>query len=205
MPSRVEILRSILAQHRNMGLMPAELHANVATVSSFVAEANLRPIVPPDNRSLLSRLGRAQEAPAPIYEFENCRLVPNPRIPGQAIIVRPRQLMDDPDWIDHIKFQNAQTAQERPIDLTATPWHQKVEEVAQGGDDTSLDALTRGAGVNCTSVLMKAMDDLDKIEDVVVLRFYRNKSIDLCSTLNHFGVVGALQKALGHVMNSDGD
>ena len=205
MPSRVEILRSILAQHRNMGMLPVELHANVATISSFVAEANLRPIVPPDNRSLLSRLGRAQEAPAPVYEFENCRLVPNPRIPGQAIIVRPRQLMDDPDWIDHIKFQNAQTAQERPADLTTTPWHQKVEEGPHGVEETTPEALSRGGGVNPTTVLLKAMDDLDKIEDVIVLRFYRNKNVDCCSTFNHYGVVGAMQKALGYIMNSDGD
>lgn len=205
MPSRVEILRQILQQHRSVGLAPAELHMSVHTVSGFVAEANLQPIVPPDNRPLISRLRAPNSGPAPRYEFEKVPIVANPAIEGQAIIIRPAQMMQDPDWIDHIKFRSIETAQAQQQASQSTPWHQKVEEGPQSSDDASLDALTRGAGVNCTSVLMKACEGLDSIKDVVVLRFYKNRSIDLCSTMNHFGVVGALQKALGYVMNSDGD
>lgn len=206
MTQRVSALHHIIAQQRHAGLAPQEIHCNAVTRDSFVREAGIVPKASPDTRSPLQRLMGSGTPPESILEFDDVRLVTNNDVQGGAIIIRPAQLMADPLWLQKIVFKPADQQEAAKAQQTAggsTPWHQRVEDAHPGDDSTSTEALTRGGGVNCTTVILKAMEDLDKIEDVIVLRFYRNKSIDLCSTLNQFGVVGALQKALGHVMNGD--
>lgn len=204
MLDRVSTLHALIAQQRQMGIVPLEMHANQSTCDSFTYEANLSPILPPDTRSLVARVRFPQDAPAPRYEFDGVRIVPNPKVLGGAIILRPQQLMGDPLWIEHhIRYSEPQ---QPSMPATGTPWHAPQENTPSGAVDAEkgvLEALSDGGGVNPTSVLLKAMDGLDAIQDVVVLRFYKDKSIDMCSTMNRYGVIGGLQAAMGYVMNGN--
>lgn len=207
MTLRERSLKSIIAQHRAAGLMPCEIHMNAATRDEFVRETGITPKSKPDTRSTLDRaLGRGTP-PETVLAFEDVPLVTNEALQSPMIILRPAQLQHDPDWLQHVRLVSKDAQQPR-MPAEGTPWHQPVAEAPEGAveeGDTSPDALSRGGGVNPTTVLLKAMDGLDKIEDIVVLRFYKDRSIDLCSTMNRYGVVGGLQAAIGYVMNGEID
>lgn len=219
MPNRVEIVRSLIAQQRAAGISPIEMHMCAATRKEFAEEAGIKPARPDDSRSLWERMRVPNGAPEAVLSFEGVRLVDNEAIAGSGILLRPLQLMGDPEWLQTIQWASAQARLKAQADQGrteadgATPWHQReplptplsTREAIEGDQIDVLSVLTDGGGVNPTTVLLRAMDGLDKIEDVVVLRFYRGGSIDLCSTMKKYAVIGALQAALGHVANRDDD
>lgn len=61
----------------------------------------------------------------------------------------------------------------------------------------TLDDLSKGDGDRPSSsdVLMKAMENVDDLIGVVVVRVHRNNDIDLCLNTNQFETQGILQKA----------
>ena len=213
--NRVQILHQIVAQQRQVGLCPVEIHANRTTLDSFIDEAKLRPFVPQDTRSLLARIRRPEAGPGPQYEFEGVKLVANPKIPGQAIILRPAILMSDPEWLEHhMRFGEAPTQpqdgeqaglQRLPAD-GSTPWLQKQPNAPQGQQEAAGDPvqqLQSEGGADCTSILIKAMEGLDSVQDVVVMRFHENSDVTMCSTMDRMRVVGALQLAMEYVLRQD--
>ena len=213
--SRIITLQGLIQQQRQIGLNPVELHANRATLDSFIDEAKLRPFVPQDTRSLLARIRRPEAGPGPQYEFEGVKLVANPKIPGQAIILRPAILMEDPDWVEHhIRFgecpaqaQNGEQGglQRLPAD-GSTPWLRKQPNAPQPQQEAAGDPvqqLQSEGGADCTSILIKAMEGMDSVQDVVVMRFHKNSDVTMCSTMDRMRVVGALQLAMGYVLRQD--
>lgn len=209
MPSRIDILRHILREHRTLQLDPQELHMNAVTRAGFAEESGIKPQTPKDTRSLANRLWSHQSPPETILEFDGLRVVDNPKIEGGAIIIRPAHLMGDPAWLDNITFRReeaSQEAQQPRMPASGTPWHdqcaKEASEALQGEQD-ALIGLSDGGGVNCTTVLMKAFDGLDKVQDVVILRFMRGGDIELCSTLDKLRIIGGLQVAMGYVMRND--
>lgn len=184
---------------------------NAETRRQFSLEAKLKPEMPPDRRSFLERLRTPRNASEGVLRFEGVLLVDNEAIADSGMLLRPTQLMHDPAWLDTIQWATTQAKLKAQAEQQAseadgdTPWHQRepVGEASVSGD--VLGDLAQGGGVNPTTVLLRAMDGLDKIEDVVVLRFYRGGSIDLCSTMKKYAVIGALQAALGHVANREDD
>jgi hypothetical protein len=213
--NRIASLQGLIQQQRQIGLNPVELHANRATLDSFIDEAKLRPFVPQDTRSLLARIRRPEAGPGPQYEFEGVKLVANPKIPGQAIILRPAILMGDPEWLEHhIRFGEAPTQpqdgeqgglQRLPED-GSTPWLQKQPNAPQPPQEAAGDPvqqLQSEGGADCTSILIKAMEGLDSVQDVVVMRFHKNSDVTMCSTMDRMRVVGALQLAMGYVLRQD--
>lgn len=211
MSKRVEAVRQIIHSQRSAGILPQELHMHPKTRMEFAQEAEIKPERPHDSRFTLQRLMDPSGGPEPVLRFENILVVDNELMTPGGILLRPLQLMHDPNWLATIQWAAAETrltaqAQQDgvPQPQDGTPWHQRSPDAVQKQDGAiTPEDISAGGGVNPTTVLLKAMDDLDRIEDVIVLRFYRNKSIDICSTLNQYGVVGAMQKALGHVMNGD--
>jgi hypothetical protein len=211
MHNRVAVLKEIINQQRTLGLAPCELHCNAQTLREFSADVTGST---PDRRSVLERLRGVEVAPTTIQFFEGLRVVENPALEGSAIILRPQVLMGDPEWLSHIvgipkealqAAQAKQDAQQAP-----TPWHQPVQKPAdmQGGQHdapVTAEALLNGGGVNCTTVIMKALENLDPVKDVIVLRFRKDRGIEICSTLAQYGVIGALQDALGHVARGEFD
>lgn len=204
MLDRISTLHALIAQQRQMNLQPVEMHANATTVSSFVAEAGLHPILPPDTRSIVARVRFPQDAPAPRYEFDGVRIVPNPKVQGGAIILRPQQLMGQEDWLErHIRYSEPQ---QLAMGQQETPWHQREvrsPDEAVDADKGVLEQLSNAGGVSVTDVILKSMEGLDEVSDVVVLRFHRNRDVSMCSTLNHFEIVGGLQKAMNYVLSQD--
>jgi hypothetical protein len=218
MAKRSAFLKQLIAQQRALNLAPCELHMSATTRDDFSREIAQEM---PDRRSLFDRI---RNVPAPPYKceiFEGLRVVENEMLQGSAIVLRPMQLMNDPWWLQRILFQD-QTGQQsspmrpqaaqggRPVPLPAdgsTPWHQRVQEAPQTpseDDPVTVDSLADGGGVNPTTCILKALDGLDGVEDVVVVRFHRNRDVSLCSTLDRHGVAGALQKALGYALH-EGD
>lgn len=211
MPNRPEIIRHLIAQQRAAGINPVEIHMNAQTRKEFAAESEIKPEEAPDRRSLLSRIRDPHIPTAAILRFEGVRIVDNEAIAGGGMLLRPMQLMGDPDWLETIQWATTQAKLKAHAEQQAseadgdTSWHQRepVGEASVSGD--VLSDLAQGGGVNPTTVLMRAFDGLDKIEDVVVLRFYKGGSIDLCSSMKKYAVIGALQAALGYVANRDDD
>lgn len=200
MTHRHQALRNMIAQQRAAGLNPQELHLNAATRDEFVRETGIKPKAKPDTRSTLDRaLGRGTP-PETVLAFEDVPLVTNEEIPGAAIILRPQQLMGDPLWLRNVQFRRE--GQPRLPADGSTPWMQPTPDNPQEGDETSPEALARGGGVNPTTCLFKAYENLDRVQDIVVLRFFKNGDIDMTSTFNRYGIVGGLQAALGYVMNN---
>jgi hypothetical protein len=213
--NRIASLQGLIHRQRQIGLNPIELHANRTTLDSFIDEAKLRPFVPQDTRSLLARIRRPEAGPGPQYEFEGVKLVANPKIPGQAIILRPAILMGDPEWLEHhVRFgetpaqpQNGEQGglQRLPAD-GSTPWLRKQPNAPQGPQEAAGDPvqqLQSEGGSDCTSILIKAMEGMDSVQDVVVMRFHKNSDVTMCSTMDRMRVVGALQLAMGYVLRQD--
>ena len=213
--NRIASLQGLIHRQRQIGLNPIELHANRTTLDSFIDEAKLRPFVPQDTRSLLARIRRPEAGPGPQYEFEGVKLVANPKIPGQAIILRPAILMGDPEWLEHhVRFgetpaqpQNGEQGglQRLPAD-GSTPWLRKQPNAPQGPQEAAGDPvqqLQSEGGADCTSILIKAMEGMDSVQDVVVMRFHKNSDVTMCSTMDRMRVVGALQLAMGYVLRQD--
>ena len=212
--NRVQVLHHLIAQQRSVGLAPQELHANRGTIDGFILEAGLRPVVPPDTRSFIDRILRPKSGPGPQYEFEGLKLVCNPHIPGGAIILRPAILMGDHDWLEHIQFKEAPESpqngeqgglQRLPAD-GSTPWLRKQPNAPQPQQEAAGDPvqqLQSEGGADCTSILIKAMEGMDSVQDVVVMRFHKNSDVTMCSTMDRMRVVGALQLAMGYVLRQD--
>jgi hypothetical protein len=214
MLNRIEVLRHLIAQQRSVGLAPVELHANRGTIDGFILEARLLPIVPPDTRSLIARIRRPEAGPGPQYEFEGLKLVCNPQIPGGAIILRPAMLMEDPGWLSHIQFkespempQNDEQGglQRLPAD-GSTPWQQKTpkgQDEALGSEEGALAQLSKAGGITPTDCVMKAMDGIEGVKDIIVLRFRKGGDVEMSSTMDRMKVVGALQLAMGYALRQD--
>lgn len=210
MSTRVTILRDLIHQHRSAGILPQEIHMCEKTRKEFVQEAAIKPERVADTRSFIQRALTPKITQEVVLRFEGVLLVTNPAIGEGGMLLRPLQLMRDPNWLDTIQWAQheakitAAKGQESELQGSGdTPWHQRVAIDQASPTGGIMADLTDGGGVNPTTVLLKAMDGLDKIEDVVVLRFYKGGAIDLCATMNKYGVVGALQAAIGHVMNGD--
>jgi hypothetical protein len=207
MPSRVDILRSIIHHHRTLGIAPSELHMNAVTRAGFAEEAGIKPQTPKDTRSLANRLWSHQAPPETVLEFDGLRVVDNPKIEGGAIIIRPAQLMGDPDWLSNVTFRReeaVQEAQQPCMPASGTPWHGEVDVNPSEVMQDALKGLGDGGGITPTTVLFKAVEGLDNVKDVVVLRFFRNGDIDFASTFDRYGVIGGLQAALQYVANGNG-
>jgi len=214
MPSRPQIMHAIIAQQRHAGITPMEIHANKATVDEFATEANLQPVVPEDTRSPMQRLLKSKEAPSPCLVFDGCRLVVNPRIVGPALLIRPSALMGDEEWLNKIQFHpGAKGPQGQQLIMPEgeeTPWQQPAEQPiagvagsAQEEPEGTLAALTRAGGVTPTDVLMKAAEGMDRVEDVLVIRFHRGGDVDLCASMDRMKVMGALQMAMAYVARGE--
>ena len=213
--SRIITLQGLIQQQRQIGLNPVELHANRATLDSFIDEAKLLPFVPQDTRSLIARIRRPEAGPGPQYEFEGVKLVANPKIPGQAIILRPEILMGDPEWLEnHVRFGEspAQAQNGEQVGLQclpkdgSTPWLRKQPNAPQGQQEAAGDPvqqLQSEGGADCTSILIKAMEGLDSVQDVVVMRFHKSGDVSMCSTMDRMRVMGALQLAMAYAMRQD--
>ena len=209
MSHRVDVLHQIISHHRQHGINPSELHANKPTLDSFACEAKLEPVVPPDTRSPLDVMFNRKTPPAPCLVFDGCKLVVNNRIVGQAILIRPAALMHDDDWLNKIQMHPAARGPEGEQLIMPegeeTPWIEKVEpqeaSAAPDGEVDVLAELNRGGNskVTPTDILMKAAEGMDKVEHIVVLRFYKNGDVDMSSTLDRYGIHGGLIKALQYV------
>ena len=106
------------------------------TVNAFATEANLVPIVPPDTRSLIERVANRKAAPAPCLVFDGCKLVINPRIGNNAILIRPAALMADDEWLNKIMWKThgkgPQGEQLIMPEGVETPWHQPADQAVAG-------------------------------------------------------------------------
>lgn len=215
MSHRVMILHQIISSHRQQGINPQELHANKHTLDSFATEAKLEPIVPPDTRSPLDMMFNRKPAPSPCLVFDGCKLVVNNRIVGQAILIRPAGLMNDEDWLNKIQMHpHARGPQGEQLIMPEgqeTPWHEKVEPQeasaapAPTEDVDVLAELNRGGSskLTPTDIIMKSLEGIDKVEHVVVLRFYHNRDVDICSTMDRYAIEGGLRKAMMYVMGGE--
>lgn len=212
MHNRPQIIRDLIARQRAAGQSPVEIHMNAQTRREFAAEAGIKPEPSPDYRSLLSRLTSPRNAPAVILRFDGVLLVDNEAIADSGMLLRPIQLMDDPDWLKTIKWaeQQGRLTADRLRDVLdeedgTPPWPQRAADVSVPHPDAGITAsdLAQGGGVNPTTCLFKAYEGLDKVADVVILRFYKNGDIDMTSTFNKYAVVGSLQAALNHIVNGE--
>lgn len=72
-----------------------------------------------------------------------------------------------------------------------------MDGVAAGEIRPTLNDLSSGGGgrPSASDVLMKAMDDVDDLNGVVVVRVHRNGSVDLCLNVDQFAAQGVLQRA----------
>ena len=72
-----------------------------------------------------------------------------------------------------------------------------MDGVAAGEIRPTLNDLSSGNGErpSASDVLMKAMDDVDDLNGVVVVRVHRNGSVDLCLNVDQFAAQGVLQHA----------
>jgi len=61
----------------------------------------------------------------------------------------------------------------------------------------TLNDLSSGGGArpSASDVLMKAMEDVDDLNGIVVVRVHRNGNVDLCLNVDQFAAQGVLQKA----------
>lgn len=213
MPSRVDFLHALISAHRAQGIQPAELHANRDTLNSFASEAKLTPVVQPDTRSPFERVVNRKAAPSPCLMFDGCKLVINERISGPAILIRPAMLMGDEGWLNKVMFHpHAKGPHGEQLIMpegAETPWHQPADQAIAGVEGASpapegtMQALQQAGGASCTDVLVKAMEGMDKVEHVVVLRFYKNRDIDICSTMDRYAIEGGLRKAMMYVLGGD--
>jgi hypothetical protein len=191
--NRVQFLRGLINQHRQMNLAPVELHMNSTTADDFSRDVDANT---PDNRSVLDKMRHPKREMKRLDTFEGLKIVTNDTLEGSAIIVRPLQTMGDPDWLSHV-YLNRAGAPAKP---------ESVQEAAQQreapAEPDMLAQLTHNAGINPSTILIKAMENLDNVEHVIVLRFYKNRNIDMASTYDRYGVIGALQASLGYVANN---
>lgn len=211
MSIRVAVMHSLISQQRQLNLSPTEIHANKPTLDSFATEANLVPIVPLDTRSPIDRMMNRKPAPAACLLFDGCKLVVNPRILGQAILIRPAALMHDDEWLNKIQMHpGARGPQGQQLIMPEgeeTPWMEKIEpqgNAAAPAPDAEVDVLAelnRGGNskVTPTDILMKAAEGMDKVEHVIVMRFYKNGDVDMSSSLDRYGIQGGLMKAMQYV------
>jgi hypothetical protein len=196
----VQGIREVIRMQRSMGLEPQELHMRPETFLKFIRDAALKPTVKPDNRSVLAKMVHPRMVPEPVYKFDDVTLVANEQIPGASMILRPPQLMHDPEWLKYIVFGRPVEQPQLPAD-GSTPWHKRVEqgEAQSGGDVDVLEALTSGNGITPSSVVMEAMKGIEKVQNIVVLRFKKTGDVDVCATFDRHALIGALHDAIMYV------
>lgn len=208
MNRKVVFMANLISQQRQLGLAPVELHMNSQTLTEFsrdIAESV------PDRRSVLARLRNVEAPVSKIEVFEGLRVVENAALTGSQMILRPQIMLGDPDWLDNISGMSAETLQkaagqaaQEVVRSGQAPWHQPVNPPADAQKDSvSVSDLADGAGINCTTVIMKALENLDPVKDVIVLRFRKDKGVEICSTMSRYGVIGAMQDALGFVARGE--
>ncbi len=77
---------------------------------------------------------------------------------------------------------------------------------AQGDVAPTLNDLASGSGdrPSCQDVLIKAMESVEKLQGIAVVRVYGNGDIDLCANIEKYALQGVLQHAhLWVIQNGD--
>lgn len=205
-PNTIDAIRLMLQSQKIHGIVPAEIHMNRITRDSLLTTT----------RSTQSFFGRMLRPIIRGGKFDGVPLVENSDVPNGVYLVRTAEMMYDPEWARKIQWQVAQQVAPAPqkqpaLPPVGTPWHQSlpqpVDEALEGkavDGGGVLRELSKTDTANPTSIIMKALDGIDNVQNVVVLRFYKNGDIDMASSLDRYGVVGGLQAALGYVARGEG-
>lgn len=83
-----------------------------------------------------------------------------------------------------------------PADANAGPMpeFQKRERVEPGDvEKPTLTDMAKGDGITPSALLIKAMEQIDDVRGIVVLRVFANGSIDVCCNLSRYELQGVLQ------------
>lgn len=227
MTLREAAMHQLVAHHRQLGINPVEIHARKAMIDDFCRECNLVPTVPPDKRSMVARIRFPKDGPKPRLEFDALELVVNPDVPEPMMILRPQSMMGDPSWLSRVHFgtrppgaggieapgglgdaQQALASQKAAQDASGLPeWHERVPRTSADAQEDNSDVLaqlSRAGGITPTDVVMKSLDGIDGVKDIVVLRFRKNGDVEMTATMDRMAIMGALQLAMGYVMRDGG-
>lgn len=166
----------MLHQARASNQTPVAFAMNPDTAKLVAAEAQIQAQA---RRSALGRLTdrlRGTKSPETLRELLGVPVVLIPQMPPgqiglQTLCARPP------------------VAEDKPM-----PEFEKREKPTEG-DAPTLGQLAKGDKLTPTAILIAAMDDIDAIKHVVVVRVHHDDSVDLCLSANQFEAQGILQKA----------
>lgn len=188
--------QAMLHQSLSMGGVPVVYVMGPATHQQIteLAAANTR-----DRQSILQKLlFRARKKRLTLQVLYGVPVVENQFMPDGMVSL---QLAPTPEQVR----QATQIGQGAPMSEFVDREPLSIKEAPAGGSEgpaltapaPTLNDLAQNSasGPTPTDILIKAMDRVDALRNVIVIRVFRNGDIDLCTDCNQFEAPGVLQKA----------
>ena len=209
MLNRIEVLRHLIAQQRSVGLAPRRaprqqrhhrrIHPRSATTPHRAAGHAKPDCADSPARSWTRPPVRVRGAETGLQPADPRRR-DHPATgdaDGRPRLDEPYSVLKEAPELPQNDEQGG--LQRLPVD-GSTPWQQKTpkgQDEAPGSEEGALAQLSKAGGITPTDCVMKAMDGIEGVKDIIVLRFRKGGDVEMSSTMDRMKVVGALQLAMG--------
>ena len=190
-----------LSTVRRLGMTPMELHVNPADFQHFAdTEKQAIKRLSPWNRfrlyiieTVLKRLPTPEEVLRGVIVC-GLPVVKNDLVPPGGMAIRMEHQKDDPNWLSQV-MEPAEP--EPPVEAAVAPAPASCEL-----GDLQLTTLRRQDGSPTpTALLVKSMEGIDDIDNVIVIRVGKRGKIDMASTMPRVYAFGVLHATITNLMD----
>jgi hypothetical protein len=204
-PTLTAAARRMIAEIQQRGQHPICFLMNQATIQAVIAENMLEVN---KRRSALGKAWHWLWYRNTVPKLESLAGVPvfeAPHIPNGGIYLQSASNGPVPGAQPAMPQQPAHDQAQANANQTPEFWEK--ERVSAGApasvEAPTLNDLSSGGGERPTAsdILMRAMNDADKLAGIVVVRVWPNQSLDLCLNVDPYAAQGILQKAMLYLMH----
>ena len=169
------------------GLIPAELHVNAKMremmVNGLIGLGKMNPTL------------RGTE----LKRFCGVPVVVNDQVPDFGLVIRPMNLMGDPDWLKTMAEESRLLAAAKALDARPNVAMAEVgsenEEDEGEAETVSSDDFRNPHPKSVTDVLVEAMTDCDNLRGVAVIGVEGQNNISIRTNFSKIELFGLLQIA----------
>jgi len=201
-------IQSIVMMARSQGNMVAEIHFCKQTLDevkqAIIDEGKAKV---EDRRSLLDRMRNPRPEPTvenTVFTILGVPLVENEMLPCDQVAVRTNN--QNPNWLrDIMKARgDGAAAQKSEFEQIAeTPWF-KADKVDKGDPDAPITASmlsgSRTGRPTPSDLLMHAIDNVEKYEDVIIIPITKGGDVLMSATIPQIAAEGYIRKVLVRLM-----
>ena len=198
LPPNFSWMAAVINDNVEHGIMPAEIHFNKATFKVTMnalkhASAGAMQLTP-------WKRFRIWLSGVPVRAmFQGVPLCVTESLPDGVMVIRPRHLLNDGDWLNTI--QKEAQARMAAVAQSQLPPQGTAPEPAE----LRSSAFIRNEPKSVSDILVSAATQCDDVSKVIVIALRGNNDLRITTNCDRYGLFGSLQAALSRVAEGGGE